>query len=73
MSGNTEEELLLDVRSLARLLACSRRHVYRLKDLGHLPAPVYLGAAVRWRRKEIQEWIDASCPSAGRKGKAVRP
>ena len=54
---------LLDVRAVASLLDCSARHVYRLADAGHLPPPVKLGALVRWRRQEIEEWISARCPS----------
>jgi len=36
---------LLDVRGVAALLGCSPRHVYRLADVGKMPAPVRLG---RW-------------------------
>jgi predicted DNA-binding transcriptional regulator AlpA len=56
---------LIDVRAVARLLDCSPRHVWRLKDAGHLPRPVRLGALVRWPRQAIEDWIAAGCP-AGR-------
>lgn len=58
---------LLDVRGLAALLDCSPRHCYRLADSGKLPAPLKLGALVRWRRQEILDWLAAGCPSC-RKG-----
>jgi excisionase family DNA binding protein len=48
---------LLDVRAVATLLDCSPRHVYRMADAGQMPAPVRLGALVRWRRQEILDWI----------------
>jgi excisionase family DNA binding protein len=54
---------LLDVGALAALLNCSERHVYRLSDRGAMPAPVRLGALVRWRRLEIVQWISEGCPS----------
>jgi excisionase family DNA binding protein len=54
---------LLDVRGMAALLDCSPRHVYRMSDAGRLPAPVRIGALVRWRRAEIEEWLAAGCPS----------
>jgi excisionase family DNA binding protein len=52
---------LLDVRTVAALLDCSTRHVYRLVDAGHMPPPVRLGALVRWRRQAIEDWIAAGC------------
>ena len=42
--------VLLDVRQVAAMLGCSVRHCYRLVDCGKMPAPVYLGALVKWRR-----------------------
>ncbi len=63
---------LLDVRAVTELLGgCSTRHVYRLADAGRMPSPLRLGALVRWRRAELQEWITAGCPSP--KGGARRP
>jgi excisionase family DNA binding protein len=60
------EAALLDVKAVAALLGCSARHVYRLTDAGRMPAPVRLGALIRWRRAEIEEWIAAGCPSTRR-------
>jgi predicted DNA-binding transcriptional regulator AlpA len=72
--------LLIDTRTLARLLNISPRHVCRLLDEKAIPDPVRLGRLLRWRLVEILEWIEADCPSqkvwvhkrqdsAGRKGK----
>lgn len=61
-SGGASVELL-DVRAVAEMLDCSARHVYRLADAGRLPRPIKLGALVRWRRAELEAWIDAGCPS----------
>lgn len=58
---------LLDVAAVARLLGCSERHVYRLADAGRIPAPVRLGALVRWRRQAILDWIDGGCPAVERR------
>jgi excisionase family DNA binding protein len=52
---------LLDVGQVADLLSCSQRHVYRLSDAGRMPAPVRLGALVRWRRQTLEEWITGGC------------
>lgn len=55
---------LLDVKSVAAMLDCSARHVYRLADGGKMPRPLKLGALVRWRAAEIRNWIDCGCPNA---------
>ncbi len=57
------EAALLDVRAVAALLGCSARHVYRLADAGRMPAPVRVGALVRWRRTDLDAWLAAGCPS----------
>ena len=58
-----DEPAMLDVRAVALLLACSPRHVYRLADAGRMPRPIRLGALVRWRRCDLDEWIRLGCPS----------
>ncbi len=52
--------MLLTVDDLARLLGCSRRHVWRLRDAGDLPAPIRLGKLVRWNREAVLRWINES-------------
>ena len=34
----------------------------RLRDAGHMPRPVRLGALVRWRRDILDQWIASGCP-----------
>jgi len=58
-----ESSLLIDVNEVARLLACSARHVWRLADSGRMSRPVKLGALVRWPRKQIEAWIADGCPN----------
>jgi excisionase family DNA binding protein len=62
---------LLDLKAVAILLGgCSRRHIVRLADANRMPRPIRLGSLVRWRRAELEAWIDAGCPSqqpAGRR------
>lgn len=53
---------LLDVKGVAALLACSKRHIFRLADAGRMPRPVRLGTLVRWRKAEVLDWISAGCP-----------
>lgn len=53
---------LIDVNSVAFLLACSTKHVRRMADAGRCPAPIRLGGLVRWHRKTVEDWIAAGCP-----------
>jgi excisionase family DNA binding protein len=55
------ESLLIDVQAVASLLGCSTRRVYRLADGGKMPAPLKLGALVRWNRAAIDNWIADGC------------
>ena len=52
---------LLDVRAVAALLACSKRHIYRLADASLMPRPIRLGSLVRWRRAELMSWLEGGC------------
>ena len=54
---------LLDVQAVAEMLGCSQRHIYRLSDAGRMPAPVKLGALIRWNRAAVESWIDQGCPA----------
>jgi excisionase family DNA binding protein len=58
---------LLEVQTVAALLDCSSRHVYRLADSDRMPRPFKLGALVRWRKDDIRQWIESGCLS-NRKG-----
>lgn len=53
---------LIDVQTVADLLSCSTRTVYRLADAGKMPQPLRLGKLVRWRHKDMSAWLDAGCP-----------
>jgi len=63
------ESLLLTVKEVAEMLGLSERTVYRLADVGKMPRPVKIGAAVRWRKKELDTWIEEGCPASQRKAK----
>jgi len=55
---------LLDVRAVATMLGCGARTVWRLADRGAMPAPIRPGGtrAVRWRRGELESWIEQGAP-----------
>ena len=55
MVADSPDTAMLNTGDVATLLRCSRRHVYRLVDAGRMPAPVKLGALIRWSRASIEE------------------
>jgi predicted DNA-binding transcriptional regulator AlpA len=57
-----DTSLLITLPDLAKMLKISTRTAARLRSRGKLPKAIQLGGCVRWRRSEIQAWIDAGCP-----------
>jgi len=57
--------LLLDIDEVARLLSVSRTSVKRMRSERAMPEPVRVRGGLRWRRVDIEEWIDAGCPQNG--------
>ena len=55
--------LLIGAEALAKLLACSVAHVWRMHASGRVPCPVKLGKLTRWRRVEVEAWVRAGCPA----------
>lgn len=54
---------LLSKASVCRLLDnVTAKHVENLVRSGRMPSPVYLGRSPRWRRRELNDWIEAGCP-----------
>ncbi len=48
---------LVDVKDAATMLAVSQRTVWRLVELGQLPAPLHIGRAARWRVTDLMAFI----------------
>jgi excisionase family DNA binding protein len=67
-SDATAAPQLLSVDDVAQLLSCSPHHVYRMADVGRMPQPVKLGALVRWRRTDLDNWLAAGCPTCDERG-----
>ena len=56
------EPELLPTAEVAKMLGVGERSVWRWSRSGAMPAPVRIGNAVRFRRREIEEWIANGCP-----------
>lgn len=52
------------VEEVAEVLQCSARNVWAMNDRGALPGMVRIGRLVRWRKRDIADWIDRGCPLA---------
>ena len=58
-----DEKLTMTIGEVAEGLEVSARSVRRMWYAGEMPAPVKLGALIRWRRADIQSWL-AGLPTA---------
>ena len=57
------EPLLVDARSLARMLCVGIRTVRAWDASGRIPEPIRLSpGCVRWRYSEVSDWVSAGCP-----------
>lgn len=72
MAATTTDSELIDIRTVASDVfgGCSIRHVRRLADAGKMPAPVRLGALIRFRKSELEHWIADGCRPVRAAGKA---
>jgi predicted DNA-binding transcriptional regulator AlpA len=70
MKQSTSMDLreLLTAAEAAEMAGVGKRSWWRYSSSGKAPAPVRIGASVRWRRTEIAAWIAAGCPRVRREG-----
>lgn len=62
-SEKEPERSMVDRTWVSRRLACSQRHVDRLRDGRLMPPPMKLGSLIRWERSVIEAWIAEGCPA----------
>lgn len=60
-------ELYTDVE-IAELIKVSRRQIWKLLAMGRLPEPIRISRSVRWRRTDIDNWIENGCRPPQREG-----
>jgi len=66
-------ESLLTVREVAAALRVSMRQVWKLASADRLPKPVRLGRSVRWRRTDIERYIELGCDQERFAAGAITP
>ncbi len=64
-------ELICDT-ALAAYLSISRRKIWDMNARDSLPIPVRLGRSVRWRKEDIDLWVEQGCPDRKQFEKAKR-
>mgnify|MGYP006273288665 CR=1 FL=1 len=57
-SDPSAAEALLTPRDVADMLRVSVRTLYRWIDHGHVTPPLRLGRSLRWRRDDIDRWLE---------------
>ena len=62
----TQGKLLLSAQELAGLLGVGRSTIWTWHSSGRIPMPLKVGGCTRWRRVEIQRWVESGCPGRGR-------
>lgn len=62
----TDTGTLLRACDVARLLACDERTVWRWASAGTIPPPIRIGGATRWRRADLDDFLDAKAQAAAR-------
>jgi hypothetical protein len=59
---NPGETQLWTIDDFAARLKCSTRHLRRLIDAGRAPAPIRLGALLRFDSEVASKWMSDGCP-----------
>ena len=61
MTQQFTNQLLLTAGQVAEMLNISTRTLWRLKSAGKLPAAIRIGKSIRWRREDLNTWIEEGC------------
>ena len=56
---------LLRARELMALFGWKRSKLREMVDRREIPQPIELGGVQFWRRRELCDWLDCSCPFVG--------
>lgn len=50
---------LLTVREVARVCSLSVRQIWKLLKSGDFPHPVRIATSVRWRERDLADWVNS--------------
>ena len=58
-----QNDQLITVKTLSKMLATSIRSIWRYRSAGRLPKAVRVGSSVRWKMSDIRLWIKWDLPT----------
>ena len=61
-SPTRNSALLISVSDVAEILGISERTIWRLVSAGTFFEPLRIGRCAKWRRNEIENWVESGCP-----------
>ena len=68
-NARSEQAQLLTTSQVEEIVGFSRATIHRKVSAGEMPAGIRFGhSSVRWRRAEIEAWIEGGCRPVRRKG-----
>ena len=56
---DSEAPLLMTAAEVAAALAVNPRTIFRWRSAGTIPPPIQIGGATRWRRRDIEQFLEA--------------
>ena len=56
-------EALLNVEEVCRVLGCSREKLRYTRQQQQFPKPLRFGQSLRWRRADLESWIEQQVTS----------
>ena len=62
-------ELTLEIEEVVALVGTCKRTIERLVARGQFPAPFYMGTCRKWRRRDIELFVEAGSIHAFRRAK----
>ena len=54
---------MLSAEDVSIKLGLCKRQIFRLDMQELIPLPVRIGGSIRWRKSDIDTWIDMNCPN----------
>lgn len=58
-----ENKLLVPATEAAQMLSIGRSTFWKRVKAGDVPAPVHIGGLTRWRVSDLQQHVQAMCPT----------
>ena len=65
-TAEAKQDALFKAAGVARLLNCDERTVWRWASAGVIPPPIHIGGCTRWRRADLDAFIEAKAEAAAR-------